>query len=1070
MLLHIYQFFASLKLAVVLILSSAFTFAVGTFVEARYGTPVAQFGVYQTWWFNLLVVLLAINIFCAAAIRYPWKRYQTGFVITHIGLLTLLLGTALSRMFGIDAQILVWENQSSGWALKDDAMHLSVTVHKDESATDAELRRLPSDLAEDDSLQRLPAIAFRPGPFSWKDYREEFHLWKQQRPQEGEAANRSFHPFHFISGKMFQVARLGKTSPGDVLYDKDGIKVEALEYYADSRQESAPMIELAVSMPRSDRIDANGKPVKSRRRWMRDQLSINKLSRPSDEFPHGASTAKARFAGGTVAFATTDDPRRLKAFESNDPEGELGEKGQVVLFIGGKPRRFNVDEKFEAGRFDIAGTKFQAEIAGYWPVGQLGFNEENQRYQVSPRHGVEGTVNPAVEILLYQGEAEEESARLVLFADQPNLAIHAHAAGIYGDYWFDHKEKDRNLRMQHGIGNRIDVLQVHKPDAEGDAAFQLHFRRWDKNAVVDGGKLAADGSPESALDAFSMADELKFYVADYIPAAQPEPVTLPVPFEKGKTLGTRRPAAKLRVTVDGNEEEFWLEAYKGDPDFSPRTESGHRIVAGKDRRVAITLPIDAVDIGFRVRLRDFDRRLDPGTSQPSHYSSTVDFLDRNFDYKIVTASFEGKRIEQVEFPLVLSHDSAFSAAAAQITADGKHVYWLTGDRRMIQRIELGNDEALPETIVGGAHVPIDPVAFEIDGENLFWAEYIRTRSGGQARIRRANLDGSDETTLAALQVKPTDLALDRATETIYFSYRNPPGRSEAGADDRPGGIGRVGYDGARQQDDILTKGYGVPSSIAVDPSAEKVYWTEPSGGFIRVAKFDGSGVRKLPIGTGQTPDSIAVDATAGRIYWTDLSEDEDIDIETDNPSDERHRIWTADLAGDDAEVFAGVRIDAPRSLMLTELGERLIWTQEATLKHNVWITMNAPVEYANPYNNQSYRIFQESFDGPYEEGTQEYHHFVPEGVDADAVYLSVLTVNYDPGRFIRNTGCLIVVLGITTMFYMRAYFFRRPDSPERTQRRTAGSRAENSNNQPSENGRQRSKEKSGEVIDAEVVT
>src|SRR5207237_324474 len=85
--LGLYEFFASLKLAVILILLAALSLAFATFVESAYGTPAVQFGVYGTWWFTLINALLAVNIFCAAAIRYPWKRHQTGFVITHIGLL-----------------------------------------------------------------------------------------------------------------------------------------------------------------------------------------------------------------------------------------------------------------------------------------------------------------------------------------------------------------------------------------------------------------------------------------------------------------------------------------------------------------------------------------------------------------------------------------------------------------------------------------------------------------------------------------------------------------------------------------------------------------------------------------------------------------------------------------------------------------------------------------------------------------------------------------------------------------------------------------------------------------------
>ena len=38
--------------------------------------------------------------------------------------------------------------------------------------------------------------------------------------------------------------------------------------------------------------------------------------------------------------------------------------------------------------------------------------------------------------------------------------------------------------------------------------------------------------------------------------------------------------------------------------------------------------------------------------------------------------------------------------------------------------------------------------------------------------------------------------------------------------------------------------------------------------------------------------------------------------------------------------------------------------------------------------------------------------------------VSVLTVNYDPGRGIKYLGCALIVTGIFTMFYMRAYFFK----------------------------------------------
>ena len=52
--LRCYEFFASLKLAVVMIFSMAFTLGYATFVEAAYGTPVVQCGRNARWCFGMV--------------------------------------------------------------------------------------------------------------------------------------------------------------------------------------------------------------------------------------------------------------------------------------------------------------------------------------------------------------------------------------------------------------------------------------------------------------------------------------------------------------------------------------------------------------------------------------------------------------------------------------------------------------------------------------------------------------------------------------------------------------------------------------------------------------------------------------------------------------------------------------------------------------------------------------------------------------------------------------------------------------------------------------------------------
>jgi hypothetical protein len=88
----IYRFLASVKLAVITIFSLAMSLASATIIEKWYGTKAVQELVYESRWFSILLAFLAVNILCAATIRIPWKRRQTGFVVTHAGLLTLIFG------------------------------------------------------------------------------------------------------------------------------------------------------------------------------------------------------------------------------------------------------------------------------------------------------------------------------------------------------------------------------------------------------------------------------------------------------------------------------------------------------------------------------------------------------------------------------------------------------------------------------------------------------------------------------------------------------------------------------------------------------------------------------------------------------------------------------------------------------------------------------------------------------------------------------------------------------------------------------------------------------------------
>src|SRR5206468_12276186 len=89
----VFEFFASLKLAVVLLAVIIVAAIAGTLYESSFDAKVSRAYVYGAPWFNLWLVLLGANLACSALSRWPWRKHHLAFLITHLGLITLLIGS-----------------------------------------------------------------------------------------------------------------------------------------------------------------------------------------------------------------------------------------------------------------------------------------------------------------------------------------------------------------------------------------------------------------------------------------------------------------------------------------------------------------------------------------------------------------------------------------------------------------------------------------------------------------------------------------------------------------------------------------------------------------------------------------------------------------------------------------------------------------------------------------------------------------------------------------------------------------------------------------------------------------
>ncbi len=217
-----YRFLASVKLAVFSISSLAGTLAYATFFEKWYGTAAVNEYIYRGPYFAILLAFLGTNILCAALIRFPWKKRQTGFVITHAGLLIVLAGAFYSVRTSDEGQVGMLEGDVRSELVRVD--HPVIRVWEVDPHTQQYTREID--------------LPFLPGSFSWGPGRP--------RPAGLGGRLRSLVPFGPSGGSGAAGETL--TKPGDpfqvVAKEYLTASAEAREHVADP--DGPPMARIRV--------------------------------------------------------------------------------------------------------------------------------------------------------------------------------------------------------------------------------------------------------------------------------------------------------------------------------------------------------------------------------------------------------------------------------------------------------------------------------------------------------------------------------------------------------------------------------------------------------------------------------------------------------------------------------------------------------------------------------------------------------------------------------------------------------------------------------------------------------
>ena len=176
----VFQFLASLRLAVSLLSVLIVMSIVGTLAESKFDADTARTWIYEAPWFHLWLLFLGANLTCSALMRWPWRKYHTGFLLTHLGIIIVMVGAVVGQIWGIEGTMTLFKQSAPDNQLVLQKRQITIRDPDAQRAVMIQLGRQPLRVREGRALDlwttpggwKLQAVAdsprlvadFRPTP------------------------------------------------------------------------------------------------------------------------------------------------------------------------------------------------------------------------------------------------------------------------------------------------------------------------------------------------------------------------------------------------------------------------------------------------------------------------------------------------------------------------------------------------------------------------------------------------------------------------------------------------------------------------------------------------------------------------------------------------------------------------------------------------------------------------------------------------------------------------------------------------------------------------------------------
>jgi hypothetical protein len=584
------RFLGSLQFAISTGVIFTLAMIVGTCLESWYSAKIAQQLVYYSWWFTALLGLLACAIFFAAIKKWPWKKHQIGFLITHVGLLTLLAGGVLNTFFGVDAAMVLVDSAQAD----DEGPRRSDKAYL-QHETLLTVQRLVNKEGQDE--WQATQVEVEPGPLPW-----------------GTQLQSAEH----VPGLVRLMAILADPLPRTVSKQLEpDLQIDVLAHLPHTSIEP-----VEVAKPAEFGYPALKVEINSRDAGHLPGTWIA-LNDGRDKGPVVYTMPK--FRNLMAEFLARAEPVLVDEFLKPPSDAERGNMGQLVFALNGQKHRIDVATQMSK-TVPLGTTGWKVQIEKYVPIAG---GREEVAADAPP-------LNPHVECTLTAPDGRTHKYRVT-----GRITMFAGALDSSGEATYDTPEglppawyHAPDLRYSNdGIGESEHVKAVLQFLQTTDD--KLYYR----SLVERDGKMVLEHSgpaPETGVEKKIWDSQAaNFIIEEHLPHAKRcsqrvEPAVL-----RPGLVTPAKPAALLcRLTLTkkdraGNAKNFVKELWVPQSGAAERFEMTGEVNGIPFREAfALSFGFKQIKLGFELELTRAESLQDPGTNHPATYTSFVKLYDR----------------------------------------------------------------------------------------------------------------------------------------------------------------------------------------------------------------------------------------------------------------------------------------------------------------------------------------------------------------------------------------------------------------------------------------------------------